>query len=39
MNFNVVIGNPPYQENDGSGKNGASALYDKFIQLGSVISQ
>lgn len=32
MEFDVVIGNPPYQENDGSGgKGGAGALYDKFI--------
>jgi site-specific DNA-methyltransferase (adenine-specific) len=37
MTFNVVIGNPPYQEYDGSGKNGASALYDTFIQVGSAV--
>lgn len=30
-----MIGNPPYQLNDGSGLNGASALYDKFMQLGA----
>lgn len=34
MKFDVVIGNPPYQENTGGGKgNGTgSALYDKFIK-------
>lgn len=37
MKFNVVIGNPPYQESDGSGLDGGSALYDKFMTLGSEI--
>lgn len=33
MTFDVVIGNPPYQENTGSGLNesGAAPLFDKFI--------
>lgn len=35
MEINVVIGNPPYQEKDDSGKDGGSALYDKFMQFGS----
>ncbi len=40
MKFNVVIGNPPYQENDGSGgKGGAGALYDKFIINSTNISK
>lgn len=34
MKFDVVIGNPPYQENTGGGTGigTGSALYDKFIQ-------
>jgi site-specific DNA-methyltransferase (adenine-specific) len=31
MKFNVVIGNPPYQESTGGGNNGGKVLYDKFI--------
>jgi hypothetical protein len=38
MKFDVVIGNPPYQDSDGSGLNGGSALYDKFMQMASTIS-
>ena len=34
MKIDVVIGNPPYQELDGSGLDGGSALYDKFIKVG-----
>lgn len=36
MKIDVVIGNPPYQELDGSGLDGGSALYDKFIRVGGV---
>lgn len=38
MQFEVVTGNPPYQENDDSGKDGGSALYDKFMRLGTMVA-
>lgn len=40
MKFDVVIGNPPYQENNGEG-NGRQTkpLYDRFISLGISLSQ
>lgn len=40
MKFDVVIGNPPYQESTGSGLNesGGKALFDKFISKGVDIS-
>lgn len=33
MQFDVIVGNPPYQMNDGGGSgSSASSLYDKFIE-------
>ena len=31
MIFNIIIGNPPYQESTGGGNNGGKVIYDKFI--------
>ena len=32
MKFNVVIGNPPYQEEDSNNKNSLSPIYQNFIE-------
>ena len=39
MKFDVICGNPPYQNNNGSGLNGASAIYDQFMCFGAEKSQ
>lgn len=38
MKFDVVIGNPPYQETTGGGNNGGKAIYDSFIKGGLKMS-
>lgn len=38
MKFDIVIGNPPYQEDTGGGNSGAMPLYDKFVLLANEIA-
>lgn len=33
MNFDVIVGNPPYQENTSKNSNQGTALYDKFVNM------
>lgn len=39
MKFDAIIGNPPYQENDGSGAAGDAAMpiYNKFVELARLL--
>lgn len=38
MKFDAVVGNPPYQENDGGSGSSATPVYNKFIQLSDRVS-
>lgn len=38
VKFDVVIGNPPYQESTSAGNNGGKAIYDSFVMLGMDIA-
>ncbi|EOA3420793.1 Eco57I restriction-modification methylase domain-containing protein [Enterococcus hirae] len=38
MKFDAVVGNPPYQENDGGSGSSATPVYNKFIQLSDRLS-
>lgn len=38
MEFDAIVGNPPYQENDGGSGSSATPVYNKFIQLSDRLS-
>ncbi|MFS9604967.1 Eco57I restriction-modification methylase domain-containing protein, partial [Klebsiella pneumoniae] len=38
MKFDAVVGNPPYQENDGGSGSSETQVYNKFIQLSYSVS-
>lgn len=38
MKFDVVIGNPPYQKDDGNGKGSGTPIYQHFVELSKKIS-
>lgn len=33
MNFDIIVGNPPYQENTSKNSNQGTAIYDKFVNM------
>ena len=37
MRINAIVGNPPYQEVDGGGGSSAKPIYDKFVNIASLI--
>jgi superfamily II DNA or RNA helicase len=38
MNFNAIVGNPPYQEMDGGAQASASPIYNHFIEIAKKIN-
>ena len=38
MNFDVVVGNPPYQEKDGSGGSNDASLYQYFVEAAHAVA-
>ena len=39
MHFDVIIGNPPYQKNDGGGKGTSAILYNEFVKIAKSLIQ